>query len=417
MRSKDKNEPLKQPMANKKGANIPLASDDADNLINVLSKIPDPRHARGIRYRFSDLLLMCIYSVLADYSKPVEVQMYVSLNFDYFHTKIGLKNVPSHDTFDRILRLTDFTALSICLDEWLRINYPQIYALYADKKVLHMDGKTITSAYEKSEGKKPAYYMNAMYEGGSVGLQIMPVNEKENEITCLPEYMDIFKLDNTIVTVDGIGCNPRVIGAINTRGGNYLVPLKNNQPKLRECALNRINELEQNGEWKKLPSTSISEKNHGRIESTTFTMIEDMAFIKERLGLTSFYGTIGKIGVMDKKVITKKNGKDVETNARSLFITDLEKVSVSDLLKIRRSHWHIEAQHWILDVELREDDCVARRDNARPNGAILRRFCMAVKTLAGIKNSYDLFIMATRNSIYYIEDLLFNKIQSQKATK
>lgn len=39
--------------------------DEEKELIFLLEQIEDPRHARGIRYRFADLLLICIYAVLA----------------------------------------------------------------------------------------------------------------------------------------------------------------------------------------------------------------------------------------------------------------------------------------------------------------------------------------------------------------
>ncbi len=91
MKSKDRNEPLK-PLADEMKADIPLASEDAENLINFLNEVPDPRHPRGVRYKYSDLLLMCIYVVLAGYSKPFQVQTYIRVNYDYFHAKIGLEN-------------------------------------------------------------------------------------------------------------------------------------------------------------------------------------------------------------------------------------------------------------------------------------------------------------------------------------
>ncbi len=405
----------KKPLEDNNKSDVPLADDDANNLIKFLRMVPDPRHARGVRYRYDDLLLMCIYSILAGYENAVDIPEYVRLHYDYFKQKIGLEAIPSHDTFSRIMRLTDFEALSKSLDEWLRAAFPQIYTLYNDKKVMHIDGKATRGAYKKSEGCNPIYYLNSMVEGESIGVTVKRVEEKTNEITCLPEYLGRFNLNDTIVTIDGIGCNARVIDAIQQGGGNYVVPLKENQPNLYNCVKDRVNELEQSGQWKNLPKVSTVTKNHGRTESITFTMIENTAFIYEALGDDSFYGSIGKIGVQDKKVTKMQGGKEVVTKARSYFITDIEEIKVETLLKIQKSHWNIEMQHWILDMQLNEDGTTARRDNAGTNGVILRRFCMTVKSLAKFEGTYKAFQMANASDIYIIEDLLFNKIQPQQS--
>lgn len=147
-------------------------SDEFMDLVKILNEIPDPRSARGVRYRFSHLLLMCIYAVPAGHSAAVETAYYVELNFDYFRALLEIEKIPSHDTFSRILRFTDFEALSNSLGGWLRENFPAVYEKYQNKKVLHIDGKAVRGASEKSKGEKPACHLNAMYEGESVGLEI-----------------------------------------------------------------------------------------------------------------------------------------------------------------------------------------------------------------------------------------------------
>ena len=89
--------------------------DGYDDLMLILEEVPDPRHARGVRYRFSHLLLMCIYAVLAGHSEAIEIAYYVELNFEYFRGLLEIESVPSHDTFSRVLRFTDFEKLSASL--------------------------------------------------------------------------------------------------------------------------------------------------------------------------------------------------------------------------------------------------------------------------------------------------------------
>lgn len=392
-------------------------NDESRDLMEILEEIPDPRSARGVRYRFSHLLLMCVYAVLAGHSVAIEIAYYVELNFDYFRALLKIEKIPSHDTFSRVLRYTDFEVLSASLGEWLRGNFPSIYEKYQDKKVLHIDGKAVRAASEKSKGEKPVYHLNAMYEGGSVGVEIKRVGEKENEISCLPDYLKLFDLSDTIVTMDAMGCNQTVIKAVRKGGGNYVVPVKENQKKLWETINEEIENLIKEKKWDKLDNAQMLQKEHGRIDKVVFRMLSDTSFIYEKLGLKSFYGTIARIGIMDKTTERMKDGEAVKTESRSIFITDVENITVEVMHKIRAAHWNIEMQHWLLDIQLKEDQQTARKDGAVTNGSILRRFCMMLKKQDTELSAKPMkrFLMANEHDPNRIEKLLFKNVAQEIA--
>lgn len=386
--------------------------NEGRELMEILEEIPDPRRARGVRYRFSHLLLMCIYAVLSGHSMAMEIAYYVELNFDYFRELLKIEKIPSHDTFSRVLRFTDFERLSGSLGEWLRESFPCIYEKYGDKKALHIDGKAARAASEKSKGEKPVYHLNAMYEGESIGVEVKRVGEKENEITCLPGYLGMFDLSDTVVTMDAMGCNQTVVKAIQKGGGNYVLPVKENQKKLWETIRAEIEKLKEKGKWDSLERVETLRKEHGRIEKVVFRMLSDTSFVYENLGTGSFYGTIARIGVMDKKTEMRKEGEEARTESQSIFITDIENITVEMLYKIRAAHWNIEMQHWLLDIQLKEDQQTARKDGAVTNASILRRFCMMLKNRDADLSAKPLkrFLMANEHDPNRVERLLFGKI-------
>lgn len=390
---------------------------ESDELIAFLGKVPDPRSPQGVRYRFADLLLLCIYAVLAGHSEPTEIEYYVELNFAYFQERIHLERVPSHDTFSRVLRFTDFEGLSVCLGSWLRERFPDICKRYGGLKVLHVDGKAACAAAEKSKGEKPIYHLNAMYEGESIGVEMKRVGEKENEISCLPEFLKKFNLKDTIVTVDAIGCNRTVIDAIDKGKGNYVIPVKDNQKKLLKEIMEETERLEKTGKFEKLDRAETLNKKHGRLEEVTMTMIDDTSFIYKKLGKGSFYGSIARIGVMDKKKTEMKEGKETVTRSRSILITDVEEMSVENFLKIKAAHWNIEMQHWLLDIQLREDGKTTRKGAGITNGGILRRFCLMVRKHDEKLSEKPMkrFLMANEHDVERIEKLLFGKIAVKEA--
>lgn len=392
-------------------------SDESRELMEILEDVPDPRCTRGVRYRFSHLLLMCVYAVLAGHSAAMEIAYYVELNFEYFRELLKIEKIPSHDTFSRVLRYTDFKALSGSLGEWLRENFTEVYEKYQDKKALHIDGKAARGGSEKSKGEKPVYHLNAMYEGGSIGVEIKRVGEKENEISGLPDYLKQFDLKDTVVTMDAMGCNQTVIKAIRKEGGNYVLPVKENQKRLLGTVNEEIEKMIEKGMWDKLERTEVLQKGHGRIERIVVRMLTDTSFVYEKLGLKSFYGTIARIGVMDKTVEMMKEGEEVKTKSRSIFITDVENITVEVMQKIRAAHWNIEMQHWLLDIQLREDQQTARRDDAVTNGSILRRFCMAIKKQDAELSEKPMkrFLMANEHDPNRIEKLLFKNTAQEEA--
>lgn len=389
-----------------------MSENESRELLFFLGEVPDPRHSRGIRYRLADLLLMCIYAVLAGHSEGTEIAYYVELNLEYFRELLGIEKAPSHDTFSRVMRFTDFEELSSGLGKWLRSRFPDICERNGGLKILHVDGKADRAASEKSKGEKPVYHLNAMYEGESIGVEVKRVGEKENEISCLPDYLKMFNLKDTIVTMDAIGCNNTVIKAIQEGGGNYAVPVKENQKRLMKAINREIGKLEESGEIRELDKAEKLSKEHGRLETVRMRMIDNTAFLYEELGMDSFYGSIARIGIMDKKVCREKEGKEEVTESRTIIITDVESMGVEDMLKIKAAHWNIEMQHWLLDVQLREDAKTARKGNATTNGAIIRRLCMMVrkhdKKLS--EKPMKRFLMANEHDIRRIESLLFEAV-------
>ena len=380
-------------------------------LITVLTSIEDPRCARGVRYQFSHLLLMCIYGVLSGYSEASEIAFYAKLNHEYFKENLGINKTPSHDTISRILGMVNFVELSTNLNQWMEENFNNLKEKVMGMKVLHVDDKAVRAANKKQEGEMPKYMLNAMYEGESIGLTIQDIGEKENEISRLPDYLKQFNLKDTIVTIDAIGCNKTVIGSIVDGGGSFVIPVKDNQKKLHKCINKEIEKLEASNKFKELEKVEVSNKEHGRIETIKCSLIENTVFIYEELGLKSFYGHIAKVGVFDKKVITRKNGIESVSKKRSIFITNLEEITCEVFMKIKKAHWNIEMQHWLLDMQLREDCMTANKGNSMLNASILRRFCMQMRKQDAEYASKPMkrFIMANAHDINRIEKLLFEK--------
>ena len=55
---------------------------------------------------------------------------------------------------------------------------------------------------------------------------------KSNEITAIPQLLKVIDIVGAIVTIDAIGCQAEIADGIVERGADYVLAVKDNQPKL-----------------------------------------------------------------------------------------------------------------------------------------------------------------------------------------
>ena len=56
----------------------------------------------------------------------------------------------------------------------------------------------------------------------------MKTYEKSNEITAIPELLELLSLKGMIVTIDAMGCQKKIAQKITEKHANYLFSLKGN---------------------------------------------------------------------------------------------------------------------------------------------------------------------------------------------
>jgi predicted transposase YbfD/YdcC len=60
------------------------------------------------------------------------------------------------------------------------------------------------------------------------------VDEKSNDITAIPELLELLELQGCIVTIDAMGTQKAIAPSICDRGAEYVLTLKGNQRTLNE---------------------------------------------------------------------------------------------------------------------------------------------------------------------------------------
>ena len=383
----------------------------ATPLYDALREIPDYRDPRGVIYRLPDLHFMMICAIFCGMRDAVEISEWIGYRLKDFRKLLGVKRAPSHDTISRVYIHTDWNYLTKHLHDWVECNYPGHLKRYQEKKVIHIDGKAIKSSAEKGKGEKPPYQLNVMEDGKTLDIRSLSISSKENEITRIPDILDFLDLTGAIVTIDAIGCQRKIMKKILGKGGHYMIPVKENQPTLLEAIKSEKARLVMTGGWKKLDSCTLERCDHGRAEIYRLTLIRNTAFLLEEIAVESELTSIGNIGVMEKTTTDKQSGERSVTT--SYIVTDLCDLTPENFLGIKLSHWNIEAQHWLLDVQLDEDHQRQRLGNSRTNSTAFRRLLLAMaKTADHPKWTVSKFMIHCQNrfddmvaSIFGMENL------------
>lgn len=259
-----------------------------------------------------------------------------------------------------------------------------------------LDGKTLRRSHDT--GKAALHLVSAFATHERLVLGQEATEEKSNEITAIPVLLEKLAakgaLAGALVTVDAMGCNPRVTQSIVEHKADYLIALKGNQGELHNDVETVFND----------PSSSIEshtecDKGHGRIETRTAIVSTDVGWLKR-----DKFPHIATIACVECVV---ERGKKT-TQERRFYIAS-RPLSAQSLLLAVRSHWQIEnALHWVLDVTFKDDLSRVRKGHGAKNMAVVRHFAINL-----VRNAKDKKSLKVRRKLAgwnpdYLASLLVN---------
>src|SRR5438270_4666835 len=203
-------------------------ADMACELVDRAKTIPDPRRqCRNLKHRLEDILVLGFCGMLAGGDDFVEIADWAAVNVAFFRTFLELPHgIPSHDTFNRVFATVKPAALQQVLLPWLvqRRGLPGEW--------VHLDGKAMRHTRRNSTGLGALHVVSAW--AGQTGLTLgqVAVEAKSNEITAMPQLLELLDLRRKVVTTDAMGCQKEIARTIVGQGGDYVLAVKDNQPTL-----------------------------------------------------------------------------------------------------------------------------------------------------------------------------------------
>lgn len=329
-----------------------------EKLKEEIQNIKEPRRTKygNIRHKLEDILIIGLCTIICGGEDFADMEEFGRDRENFLRKFLELPNgIPDSDTFRRVFEKINPSELSACLLNWVSAE--------RDKRcVVAVDGKTICGS--KNTAHKAYHVVSAFVAENQITLGEIQVGEKSNEITAVPELLDLIDVEGAIVTADAISCQKKIVEKITEKKADYTIGLKQNQPGLYKDAQDYMNEFSS-----ELPAIKTNEKGHGRIEKREYRLLSDVSWLEQK----EEWRGLKALGMV-KSTVTEK---ELTHEYTRYFITSL--TDINEFADSVRKHWSIENQlHWCLDVIFREDASRSRKDNSPLNLNVLRKTALAL---------------------------------------
>src|SRR6516225_3121286 len=236
-------------------------------LVAALAAVPDPRRqCKNLRHPLVDLLVVGFCGVLCGCDDFVELETFGRKKEAFFRRFLELpEGIPSHDTFRRVFQAVCPQALQRCLIQWLR---GMRQAAPAAGEVVAIDGKTLRRTFDRAQPLGALHLVSAWATANGLTLGQVAVGAKSNEITAIPQLVELLDLKGCVVTIDAAGCQKGIAAQIVAKEADYVLALKENQPALHEQVTGHFVQLfDGRGPVDKMRHHQEVETGHGRTET------------------------------------------------------------------------------------------------------------------------------------------------------
>jgi predicted transposase YbfD/YdcC len=351
---------------------LSIGGQDAVNLLRFFDDLPDPRSMVNRLHRLGDVIVIAICAVIATADGPTAIAHWAKLNAAWLRRHLALPNgIPGKDTFRRVLGLLPPAAFQQCFQQWLQTLQVPADEESENKRHIAIDGKALRRSHDRKNGLGPMHIVSAWASDVGISLGQVATEEKSNEITAIPQLLELIDVEDAIVTIDAAGCQKTIAAKIVEGKGDYVLALKGNQEKLfQDVELLLLAHMQDDFAGCPVSRHVEVEQGHGRLESRTYYQMTAPSYLHGR----SEWKGLKTIGAAIR--IYEENG--IEKRDIRYYISSLRR-NGQQFAHAVRNHWGIEnSLHWSLDMIYREDESRVRNRTFANNLSWLRRLTLSL---------------------------------------
>ncbi len=373
------------------------------SIVRYFETLPDPRHTRNRLHRLGDIITIAVCGIIACCDGPTSIAMWANAKREWLEETLELPNgIPSRDCIRRVLSLLNPEAFQRCFEAWTT---NLVRGDAGDGRHVALDGKALRRSHDAKRGLGPLHMVSAWSSANGLTLGQVATDEKSNEITAIPRLIDRINVKGAIVTIDAMGCQKDIAAKIVDAKGDYILAVKDNQPKLHK-AIKAFFSDERQTQLSAMPHRQheTSEKSHGRGEQRHYVL----AKLPKDFPVATQWKKAAAIGM----AVRVTEHSDGTTRGAVRYFLCSRYMSGERFAAAVRGHWGIEnSLHWVLDVSFGEDQSRTRNRRMADNLAWLRRFAVGLlKNHPGKQSTIGKRRMAGWSNAFMTEVLMRQRV-------
>jgi len=333
---------------------------------SYFSVIHDMRQQGKVLHKLIDVLFIAVAAFIAGADDWEIVILFAEERKEWLKKYLELPNgIPSVHTFRRVFRLIDPKQFEKCFILWTKE-----IARRSRGDIIAIDGKTARGAKDNGNDTSLIHIVSAWSSQNNLFLGQVKTNEKSNEITAIPELLDLLYVKGNIISIDAMGTQKKIAEKIyKEKEADYVLALKKNHETLHD-EVERYFQYALEVQFKDMEYQSVRtvEKGHGRMEIREYYLATDILWLESRKD----WPGLKSIGM----VVSHCTRRNVKTTDIRYFIASIN--GITEFSDTVRQHWGIESCHWTLDVTFKEDASRIRKENEPENAALLRKMALNI---------------------------------------
>jgi predicted transposase YbfD/YdcC len=350
-----------------------------DSLIAAFADVPDPRREASVEHPLPAVLGLTVAALLCNHTAVLAIAEWGERQSPDLLLALGFPEprTPCQSTLHRLFRKLDPGALSAALTAaFAPLTRP---SRQQERQGVALDGKAQRGRLQYEEDGSPVHALSAFCHDYGVVLASEPIahgqDKEEAELTVAPALIARIDWQNRVLTGDALFCHRTLCQQVLDAGGDYLLTVKANQPKLFD-ALRLLFDPGWEVPLVDRRETRTVDKGHGRSRE-----------VRHLIASTDLEGYIdwpGMAQVFRIERTWREHGDDKRHIRYGITSVPPEDASPRQLLALARGQWLIENQsHRSKDVNLGEDASLVHIGGGPTILATLRDAALSVLRAAG----------------------------------
>lgn len=364
-------------------ATAPVLAVAPLSLLAAFAAVPDPRRQASVDYPLPAVLALAVVAVLARQLSQLAIAEWASRQDERVLAPLGFASgrTPCQSTLQRLFARLDPDRLIDALAAHFQPPAAPDPEVRGGQGVA-IDGKAQRGRRRFQGGGCPVHALVAFCHERGIVLAQEPIDsttdKAEAELTVAPALVARLDWRGRVLTGDALFCQRRLCRQVLDAGGDYLLPVKENQPALLADLTLLFDPPATVGA---LPLTDRREavtiaRGHGRTE--------ERRHLVASTDLNQYLDWPGVAQVFRLERTWREQGQAKRQVHYGLTSLPPAVADPARLLALRRGHWQIEnALHYTKDVTLGEDASLTHTGSGPTVMALLRDTALSLLRRAG----------------------------------